>query len=137
MARILIVDDSTVQRTMLKMFLETGGHKVIGQAGTGLAAIEKYQKLQPDLVILDIVMPDANGISILDQIIHYDRYAKVIMFSSTALKNIIIESIQLGAKSFLVKPVSREKLLTTVNKVLEMEKTASSNLIFDWLHQEN
>lgn len=124
MARILIVDDSTVQRTMLKMFLETGGHKIVGQAGTGLAAIEKYQKLQPDLVILDIVMPDANGINVLDQIIHYDRYAKVIMFSSAALENVIIEAIQIGAKGFLVKPVSREKLLSTVNKVLEIQKSA-------------
>jgi len=118
MARILIVDDSTIQRTILKKYLENGGHEIIGETKTGSSVLRMYNELQPDLVLLDIVMPDANGISILSQILAMDRDAKIVMCSATALQNVIIETIKIGAKGFLVKPVTNEYLLRTVNKVL-------------------
>jgi len=122
MARILLVDDSTVQRMILRKFLEKENHQIIGEANNGQAVLGLYQDLKPDIVLLDIVLPDANGITILDQLMHYDRNANVIMCSSTALQNVIIESIQLGAKGFLVKPITIEVLSKAVNKILEMSK---------------
>lgn len=123
MARILIVDDSTVQRTILKKFLEKNKHEIVGEAKNGNDVLGLYNELKPDIVLLDIVMPDANGVAILDQLMHYDMHANVIMCSSTALKNIIIESIQLGAKGFLVKPITADALSKTVNKIMEMNKS--------------
>jgi len=76
-------------------------------------------KLKPDVVILDIIMPDANGISILSQIMSYDCNARVIMCSAAAMQNIIIESIQIGAKGFLVKPVDCETLVRAISKAME------------------
>jgi len=122
MARILIVDDSTVQRTILRKFLEKENNEIVGEAKNGQDALDLYKELNPDIVLLDIVMPDANGISILDQIMNYDKKANVVMCSAAALKNVIIESIQLGAKGFLVKPITAETLLKTVNKVMEMSE---------------
>ena len=123
MARILIVDDSTVQRTILKKFLEKNKHEIVGEAKNGNDVLGLYIELKPDIVLLDIVMPDANGVAILDQLMHYDMHANVIMCSSTALKNVIIESIQLGAKGFLVKPITADALSKTVNKIMEMNKS--------------
>lgn len=122
MARILIVDDSTVQRMIFRKYLEKEEHDVIGESKSGQNVVELYKKLKPDIVILDIVMPDANGMAILDQIMTFDRNANVIMCSIAALQNIIIESIQIGAKGFLVKPVTREALLRSVNKVIQQPK---------------
>ena len=127
MARILIVDDSTVQRTILKKFLEKENHDIVGEAQNGQAVLGLYQDLKPDIILLDIVMPDANGITILDQLMHYDRNANVIMCSATALQNVIIESIQLGAKGFLVKPITADTLLKTVNRIMEMSKSTNRN----------
>lgn len=122
MAKVLIVDDSTVQRTILKKFLEKEQHEIIGEAKNGQDAVALYKDLNPDIVLLDIVMPDANGIAILDQIINQDENANVIICSSTALRNLIIESIQIGAKGFLVKPVTSETLIKTINKIMHMSK---------------
>lgn len=119
MAKILIVDDSLVQRTILKIHLIKEGHSVIAETGKGQNVLKLYNDTKPDIVLLDIVMPDANGIAILDQLMNEDPNAKVIMCSATAIQNIVLESIQLGAKHFLVKPITREKLLFTIHKTLE------------------
>lgn len=118
MAKILIVDDSIVQRTIIKLYLIKEGHSVISETGKGQDVLRLYNETKPDIVILDIVMPDANGINILAQLIIEDKDAKVIMCSATAIQNIVLDSIQLGAKHFLVKPITREKLLSTINKTL-------------------
>jgi len=119
MAKILIVDDSIVQRTIIKLYLIKDGHSVIAETGKGQNVLKLYEEMKPDIVILDIVMPDANGINILDQLMNYDRNANVIMCSATAIQNVVLDSIQLGAKHFLVKPITREKLLFTINKTLK------------------
>ncbi len=122
MARILIVDDSTVQRTILTKYLEREQHEVVGEVSNGHETLQAYQKLTPDIVLLDIVMPDSNGISILSELLQFDKNANVIMCSSTALQNVIIESIQIGAKGFLVKPLTRDALARSINKVMEMSQ---------------
>ena len=119
MAKILIVDDSVVQRTIIKLYLLKEGHSVIAETGKGQNVLRLYNDTKPDIVILDIVMPDANGIAILADLMNHDKNAKVIMCSATALQNIVLESIQLGAKHFLVKPITCDRLFYTINKTLE------------------
>ena len=118
MANILVIDDSTVQRVIIRKYVEKEGHLVVGEAGTGQEGVELYKKLKPDIVTLDIVMPDANGIAILKEIMSYDSDANVIMCSSTAIQHMIIEAIHIGAKSFLVKPFNRELLINNIDKIL-------------------
>lgn len=119
MANILIIDDSTVQRVIIKKFLEKDDHIVVGEAGTGQEGIDLYMRLKPDIVTLDIVMSDANGIAILKEIINYDPNAKVIMCSSTAIQHIILEAIHIGAKNFLIKPFDKDILISAINKILK------------------
>lgn len=126
MASVVIVDDSTVQRTIIKKYLERGGHEVIGEAKKGYLGVKLYKDLNPDLIILDIVMPDANGIAILDELINYDPKANIIMCSATAIENVIIETFQLGAKNFLVKPITQETLLRAVSMIFESNKRNSN-----------
>lgn len=122
MSKILIVDGSAIQRTILRKFLKKGNHENIVEAKNAEEAIPLYLAMKPDIVILDVVLPDANGIAILRNIIENDRHANVIMCSFIALQNVIIESIQHGAKSFLVKPIMAETLLGAVDKVMSMNK---------------
>lgn len=127
MGSIVIVDDSSVQRAIIKKYLEQGGHDVIGEARKGSQAIALYKQLNPNLIILDVVMPDSNGIAILNEIINYDKNANIIMCSSTAIENVIIETFQLGAKNFLVKPVTRDVLLRAVNNTLSQNNKLNQN----------
>lgn len=120
MPKILIIDDSAVQRNIIAKFLTKAGHDIVGESSSGQDTIKLYKTLKPDVVILDIVLFDANGITILDELIHIDNNANIIMCSSTAIRSVIAESIQLGAKGFLIKPFKREVLLRTVNRALAM-----------------
>jgi two-component system chemotaxis response regulator CheY len=122
MAKILIIDDSAVHIAIIKKFLLKAGHEVIGQSYSGTETIKLYKKTKPDIVLLDIVLFDSNGITILDQLIKFDKNANVIMCSSTSLRNVISDSIQLGAKGFLIKPVKKDVLIKTINRVIELEK---------------
>ncbi|OGH96591.1 MAG: hypothetical protein A2039_06155 [Candidatus Melainabacteria bacterium GWA2_34_9] len=127
MASILIIDDSAVQRVILRKILEKEGHDIIGDSSSGQDAIKLYKETKPDIVILDIVLYDANGIAILDELMNYDKQANVIMCSCTALRNVIAESIQLGAKGFMVKPVKSHLLLKTINKIMETNKSINES----------
>lgn len=129
MANVLIIDDSTVQRVIIKKFVENENHTVVGEAGTGQEGVKLYKMLRPDIVTLDIVMADANGISILEEIINFDKNANIIMCSSTAIQHVIIESIKLGAKNFLVKPFDRNILINAINKILSTQNRVSVNKV--------
>lgn len=118
MSRILIVDDSSVERFILKKCLEKHCHEIIGEATNCQETLEMYEKFQPDIVILDIVMPNDNGLEILEQLMNLDKNAKVIMCTSAAHPNTVIKANQLGAKHFLAKPVTNESLLQTVQSAL-------------------
>ena len=118
MAKILITDDAAFMRTVLKNALVQGGHEVVGEAENGAMAAAKYKELKPDLVTMDITMPEVDGLEGLKQIKAIDPDAKVIMCSAMGQQAMVLEAIQNGAKDFIVKPFQNEKVLDSVQKVM-------------------
>ncbi|MCP8616420.1 response regulator [Salirhabdus salicampi] len=105
-------------RVTLSNMLQGAGHEVVGQAVNGNDAIEKYIHLQPDLVTMDITMPELNGIEATKAILKHDPNAKVLMCSAVGQQKTVIEAIQLGAKDFIVKPFDEDRVMDTINQVL-------------------
>ncbi len=118
MAKILIVDDAAFMRMMIKDVISKNGYEVAGEAVNGLDAVDKYGELKPDLVLMDITMPEMDGIQALKKIKEGDANAKVIMCSAMGQQAMVIEAIQSGAKDFIVKPFQPERILEAVQKVL-------------------
>ena len=118
MAKILIVDDAAFMRMMIKDVVTKNGFEVAGEAVNGMDAVDKYNELKPDLVLMDITMPEMDGIQALKKIKEGDGDAKVIMCSAMGQQAMVIEAIQSGAKDFIVKPFQPERILEAVQKVL-------------------
>jgi len=119
MARILIVDDTLVMRMNLKKLLEENGHTVVGEAPDGKKAIIMYEKLKPDIVTLDITMPEMNGIDALQEIKKRDDSARVVMISALSQKVKVLQALNLGAKHYIVKPFEKRIVGEVINNVLE------------------
>lgn len=119
MARILIVDDSTVMRKNLCAIFTRNGHEVVGEAIDGKQAIFLYLDLKPDLVTMDISMPKMSGVEAVDAIVKKDKNAKVIMISALNQKQMVFEALKNGAKHYIIKPIDPTKLLGIVDEVLE------------------
>lgn len=115
---ILIVDDAAFMRMMIKDILTKNGYNVVGEAENGAKAFEKYNELKPDLVLMDITMPEVDGIAALKKIKGADPNAMVIMCSAMGQQAMVIEAIQGGAKDFIVKPFQPERVLEAVKKVV-------------------
>ncbi len=118
MGRILIVDDTLFMRTLLKNILFSGGHSIVGEAGDGDEAIEKYKELKPDLVTMDVVMPKMNGIEALKGIKAFDPNAKVIMCTAVGQEQMVKLAIKSGARGYVVKPFQAPKVLEEIKNVL-------------------
>ena len=116
--RVLIADDAIFMRTMLKDILRKEGYEIVGEARTGVEAVEKYQELRPDLVTMDIVMPDKDGIEAVRDIIAFDPQAKILMCSAMGQQSLVIEAIQAGARDFVVKPFQPSRVLEAAARVL-------------------
>lgn len=115
---ILVCDDAAFMRMMIKGVLTKGGYNVAGEAENGVKAVEKYAELKPDLVLMDITMPEMDGIQALKAIKASDPGAKVIMCSAMGQQAMVVESIQAGAKDFIVKPFQEDRVLEAVKKVI-------------------
>lgn len=116
--KILVVDDAAFMRMMIKDVLTKNGFEVVGEAENGKVALDKYKELSPDLVIMDITMPEVNGIEALKNIKAFNPGAKVIMCSAMGQQAMVIEAIQSGAKDFIVKPFQADRVCDAVRKVL-------------------
>lgn len=115
---ILIVDDAAFMRMMIKDVLTKNGFEVLGEAENGAKAIEKYKELQPNLTIMDITMPEVDGIQAVKEIKKMDPNAKIIMCSAMGQQAMVIEAIQAGAKDFIVKPFQADRVIEAVKKVI-------------------
>jgi len=116
--RILIVDDAAFMRMMIRDILTKNGFEVIGEAQDGAQAVEKFKELHPDLVTMDITMPEMDGIAALKEIKQLDPNAKVIMCSAMGQQAMVIDAIQAGAKDFIVKPFQSDRVIEAINKTL-------------------
>ena len=115
---ILVCDDAAFMRMMIKDILTKNGYNVAGEAENGLKAVEKYAELKPDLVLMDITMPEMDGIQALKKIKETDASAAIIMCSAMGQQAMVIEAIQAGAKDFIVKPFQPDRVLEAVKKVV-------------------
>jgi two-component system chemotaxis response regulator CheY len=115
---VLVCDDAVFMRTMLADILTQAGFAVIGQAKTGAEAIEKFRELRPDLVTMDIVMPDLGGIEAVKHIVQEFPDARILMCSAMGQQSLVIEAIQAGARDFVVKPFQPSRVLEAVQRVL-------------------
>ncbi|MDQ0159083.1 response regulator [Alkalibacillus salilacus] len=116
--QILVVDDAAFMRMMIKDILEKNGYEVVGEAENGEAAVEQYKELNPDLVTLDITMPEKDGIEALKEIMSQDSNAKIVMCSAMGQQAMVIDAIQSGAKDFIVKPFQADRVLEAIGKAL-------------------
>jgi two-component system chemotaxis response regulator CheY len=116
--RILIVDDAAFMRMMVRDILTKNGYEVCGEANDGLQAVEKYKEVKPDLVTMDITMPEMDGIAALREIKKLDPNAKVVMCSAMGQQGMVIDAIQAGAKDFIVKPFQPDRVLEAIKKTL-------------------
>jgi two-component system chemotaxis response regulator CheY len=116
--RILIVDDAAFMRMMIRDILTKNGYDVCGEANDGVQAIEKYKELKPDLITMDITMPEMDGIVALKEIKKVDPNAKVIMCSAMGQQAMVIDAIQAGAKDFIVKPFQPDRVIEAIKKTL-------------------
>ena len=118
MARILVVDDAAFMRKMVSDALTKGGHEVVGEAGNGTEAIERFQELKPELTTLDITMPEKDGLQALKDIIALDPDARVIMCSALGQESKVLEAVKSGAKDFVVKPFQPDRILDAAAKAV-------------------
>jgi two-component system chemotaxis response regulator CheY len=122
MARILVADDASFMRQMIREIVEGEGHQVVAEASDGIEAIEQFKKHHPDVVTMDIVMPRRSGIDAVKGIIEVDPTACVVMCSALGQETLVQEALQAGARDFIVKPFKPDAVTATLRKVLEKEE---------------
>jgi len=115
---ILLVDDAAFMRINLKNILEKAGYEVVGQAENGKEAIKKYKDLEPDLVTMDITMPEMDGIEAVKKIREINSEANIIMCSAMGQQSMVVEAIEAGAKDFIVKPFDDDRVIEAVEKAM-------------------
>lgn len=117
MAKILIVDDAEFLRVRISKMLTGDGFEV-AEAENGLKAIEVYKTYQPDVVLMDITMPEMDGLSALKELRKIDPNAKVVMLTALGQESVVLEAVKSGARDFIVKPFERDRVLSAINKIL-------------------
>jgi two-component system, chemotaxis family, chemotaxis protein CheY len=116
--RVLICDDAAFMRTLLGDILSRAGYTVVGEATTGVEAVEQYRQLRPDLVTMDVVMPELNGIDAVRAIMEEFPEAKILMCSAMGQRAMVVESIEAGARDFIVKPFQASRVVEAVQRVM-------------------
>ena len=122
-AKILIADDSAYTRSILKDMLLRNGFDVVGEAENGKEALILYEKLKPDVVTMDIMMPEMSGIQALKEIKERYPEAKVVMGAAMGQQNLVVDAMRAGAAEFFIKPIQAEKVVEAVEKVLNQRQT--------------
>lgn len=122
--RVLVVDDAIFMRRMISDILVENGMEIVGEADTGAKAIERYKELRPDLVTMDIIMPEMNGIDAVRKIVEHDAQAKIVMCSALGQQALVQDAIAAGAKDFLIKPFNAARVVEVIAKVFNQVPTA-------------
>ncbi len=122
--RVLVVDDAIFMRRMISDILVENGMEIVGEADTGAKAIDRFKELRPDLVTMDIIMPEMNGIDAVRKIMEFDAQAKVVMCSALGQQALVQDAIAAGAKDFLIKPFNAARVVEVIAKVFNVVPTA-------------
>ncbi|MCS7172068.1 MAG: response regulator [Armatimonadetes bacterium] len=117
-ARVLVVDDAAFMRAMLREVLTNSGFQVVGEASNGLEAIERYEETKPDVVTMDITMPEMDGVRAVREILRRDPAARIVMVSAMGQQALVVEAIQAGARDFVVKPFDQARLVEAIRRAL-------------------
>lgn len=120
--KVLVTDDAPIIRLMIKDIIQYHGYEVVGEANNGAEAVELYKTLKPDLVTMDIIMPEKDGIQALEEILKYDPDAKVVMVTAIDQRESLMKAIRLGATDYIVKPFENERVISAVKKALGEEE---------------
>ena len=123
--KVLVVDDVAFVRKTLSDLLTQAGYQVVGEATDGTDAVAKYSQLRPDLVTMDVVMPQMSGIEATKKIIKLDKEARVVIISAMGQENLVMEAINVGAKDYVLKPFSAQDVLKTLERAMSGESTRS------------
>ena len=118
MEKVLVVDDSTVARRLLKEIILSLGYKVVGEAANGAQAFAEYVRLKPDLVTMDLGMEGLSGAQVISKIVATNPEARIVVVSASEERSVIIDALERGARHFIVKPIEKEKVAAVLNKVL-------------------
>jgi len=121
MKRVLVADDASFMRQMIRDIIEPEGYEVVGEASDGMEVVDQFVELSPDLVMMDIVMPKRSGIDAVKGIVDIDPGACVVMCSALGQEALVMEAMQAGAKDFIVKPFKPDCVITTLARALEKE----------------
>lgn len=121
MSRVLVADDARFMRELIREIIEPEGYKVVGEATDGQEAVEVFEKLHPDLVTMDVVMPKRSGIDAVKEILRLDSTARIVMVSALGQEELVMEALQAGALDYIVKPFKPDNVLATLRKVSEKE----------------
>ncbi len=116
--RILLADDAAFMRMMLKNILTPEGYEIVGEANNGKEAVQMFKDLKPDMLIMDMIMPELGGIDAIKQIIAEFPDANILICSAIGQQTLVIEAIQAGAKDYIVKPFDEGSVLETVGKII-------------------
>ena len=119
MARVLIADDASFMRQMIREIIEPEGHEVVGEATNGIEAVDLYKELMPDLVTMDIVMPKRSGIDAVKMILTDHPTACIVMCSALGQETLVMEALQAGARDFIVKPFKPDSVISMLAKIIE------------------
>jgi two-component system, chemotaxis family, chemotaxis protein CheY len=117
MSKILIVDDAEFLRLRLTKILDAGGYEVF-QAENGLKAVATYKEIHPDVVLMDITMPEMDGLTALKEIVGFDSQARVVMLTALGQESVVLEAVKSGARDFVVKPFEHERVMSAITKLL-------------------
>ncbi len=120
MKKVLIVDDASVARLLIKKILkQSDDFTIVGEAANGKDALVKYKELRPDVVTMDMIMPETDGLQATKDILAFDRNAKVVIVSSIDQKEMLVQAIKAGASSYIVKPFESDRVISTLNEILK------------------
>ena len=119
MARVLIADDASFMRQMIREIIEPEGHEIVGEATNGIEAIDLYKELMPDLVTMDIVMPKRSSIDAVKTILTHHPTACIVMCSALGQETLVMEALSAGARDFIVKPFKPDSVIATIKNILE------------------
>jgi two-component system, chemotaxis family, chemotaxis protein CheY len=118
MARVLVIDDAAFMRKMLGDVLSKAGHEVVGEGANGNEAVEQFQQLRPDIMTLDITMPEKDGLTALKEILSVEPTARIVMCSALGQESKVLEAIKAGARDFVVKPFQADRVVDAIGKAL-------------------